>query len=734
MRLYFYRFVSLPDQIDRNLFINSALASQFVIYHDFKRSSTYLITDDKDLRRRLEASNIGLNLKDSIPEISRLLELKILIAFNTNERKDEKEVPLFWDMYKILKYSNSGLFLSFIPAEPNSLRKMKTRIEDLLSRKELRITKNFGARNVGEQSGSVQSEFYYGSEEKKTLLSILNTLDEAAMNNGCSYKLCFVFQNSEDDVYRYLKLKLLILEEKKANIRDLESLYLYLGKLDSLPISYDLASSMLGFSDRISRMNVIHTPRLEEKESPNSILFGLYLSGSSYETSEPIHAEISTLNLGVLITGLPGSGKTFAAMNLVSQVSRKGRTKVAVISPTPEWSAFGADIGMKVVKLYADDSKINFFNCPEYASKEKFYENLAMLLAQASNAGPYRNSMEKCLLSAFSKVYAKTRNPDPTEVYCEIEEAVIQYHGKRSKTGVKYTKHGENITAALENLRIMLMKPQFAYPVKTKFADIAANDVIFDLSLVSNNMKPFFYALLLNQMYALTEELDAYGDDELRVLICLEEAQLVFDNNEQSAATLDLRQRIQDFRKKGVGLLLITHSVTDINLRIRRLCQTKMYFRQSSDSVKTAAVDLIADDENTARIAERLKTLEHRTCVLNYVNIAEAVKNPTPSVFVRTPEYTVKTSPETERQESSKTYVDMRLRLLGNGGNPASLDIEISYVGEKIFKGNTDKDGYATVSNTLKDKKYKLTVFSENRKLSKTFTVIGGAEQNINLD
>ena len=75
---------------------------------------------------------------------------------------------------------------------------------------------------------------------------------------------------------------------------------------------------------------------------------------------------------------------------------------------------------------------------------------------------------------AFSKVYSRTKNPNPQSVYEEIEESIREQHGKRTSTSIKYTKHGENARAALESLRQLLMMPQFAYGEGVDFGDFVA--------------------------------------------------------------------------------------------------------------------------------------------------------------------------------------------------------------------------------------------------------------------
>ena len=221
-----------------------------------------------------------------------------------------------------------------------------------------------------------------------------------------------------------------------------------------------------------------------------------------------------------------GTGKTLCTMNIISQIKKK--SKVVIISPTEEWSCFGDQNNMEVVRLYEDKVQINFFKCDSLINIERFYENLAILIASASNAGPYKNSLEKCLIAAFSSIYNKTRTPDPVEVYLEIENEIVRRHAVSNNSGIRYTKHGENIMAALEDLRLMLLKREFAYEKGINFRELIERGVVFDLSSISNKMKPFFYALILWQIYSLADEFNTNGDNELRMLICLEEAQLVF--------------------------------------------------------------------------------------------------------------------------------------------------------------------------------------------------------------
>jgi hypothetical protein len=524
----------------------------------------------------------------------------------------------------------------------------------------------------------------------------------------------------------------LIIEERSLRVLDLDDLYASVRHIDAIPFDSVSAACMFGLSTSVKKNRTIGTTG---KPSSGDLLLGEYLDGSVRKTGRNVSIGKETLNLGMLISGVPGTGKTFAAMHTIKEAMNSNRIPIVIISPTCEWNIFGESMGFNVLQLYESKIPFNLFKCDSEINIEKFYENLAMLLAAASDAGPYTGPLEKCLLAAFRKLYSKTRAPDPVKVYDEIEEAVIEQHAKRSSVGIKYTKHGENIRASLENLRQMLNRPEFAYENGVDFKKVVKEGVVFDLSRVSNKLKLFFYALFLNQVYSLADAFEENGDGALRLLICLEEAQLVFAREERSAATVDLTQRIQNFRKKGVGLMLVTHSVSDIDSKIRRLCQTKLYFRQSADVAKYAAEDLLFDEKDKDVLVERLKTLGQGECALNCIEGPAGKRSPASSLFISVPQL-VMDKPHCKKQMLEGSTVPekatMKIKIIDQEGKPKeSMRIQVFFLGEKILEGRTDSSGIVSIESTIKNKEYKVATLGERRKDTIMFKAEGGCENLI---
>lgn len=720
------KITSLPRNIDYSLFIESMLSSQFLLYCDLKGDATFLITSSKKVLQILSNAIAGIDFQEHRLNLEAQ-ELRYLVPFNVTKTQ------ILDGVYGLLRGCCNNLFISFVPVDKKYVETVKRKVEHRISSKEIRLTRSSGNRVSG-TSSSTQSELYYDSDEKMVLLSILDSLNASLLANGTAYKVGIAIDGEKDSaLYEYIRSKLLLMEESRIRFQDVHSLLEEFEKKDAVPLDKAYAASLVTFSDRIRRVDIVEC---RGAKTDGEIALGWDLEGGVREAGE-IKVEKSTLNLGSMITGLPGTGKTYVAMHIVDQLIANG-TKSVIISPTAEWNEFGASHSMPVISIYKSKVRMNFFKCDSGINIERFYENLASLLSTALGAGPYTRSLEKCLLAAFQKVYKNKRAPDPVEVYSEIENAIVEQHAKRTNVGIDYTKHGENVRAALQNIRLVLMRPEFAYEDGVDFSKLLSSGVVFDLSNVSNNLKPFFYALLLSQIYSISDSFDAAGSRSLRMLICLEEAQLVFHSEEDTAATIDLRQRIQDFRKKGIGLMLITHSITDIDRSIRRLCQTKLYFRQSADVARYACEELIFKEEDRLAIIDRLKALEHRVCALNYVSGEKDEKNIAESTFLKVPEYKItyelQRFPIESFENKDLEEVPMGIKLVDSNHNPkANVRVEVRYVGEKIYDGITDEKGNVRVDRTLKNKKYTLLVLGERKRDTKPFDVIGGKEVELCL-
>ena len=640
-KLNFFSVISVPNTgVDKNLLFETIGKHEFVLVYDFEKKVTHIGIEDANI-----SDSFPENIADAIPgfSIERCepnFSMDTAEIFCCYKQPTEENTLLPFNDIFYSGFKRGFVAIAFLPLDTIELAKSKTTVEHLLSSKNLKETST-GTKGVfnSKSSLSVHRELVDGSEERLLLEQILNSVNDSLLNNGMVYNV-FIIADSDRSISDYLSSRMLILK----NYRGIKATRLVdaidgVRRLQSLPFGSSCAGTFLNFygSHRLGYAIRTHLPYFD-----SGIELGTFLKDGASPSGIKVSIDPSSLNLGFIITGLPGSGKTREAMavidSLLSHPETKDKTSVVIISPTFEWNEFADSHGLYRIAINDNSVPINFFSCPAGVEKRVFYENLAMILSSASNAGPYQNPMEKCMLNAFRLVYANTDNPDPIHVYNEIENSVIKLHAKKSIAGVKYTKHGENIRSALENLRAILSLPQYSVLAGIKIGDMISKGVVFDLSKVSSSSKAYLYALILNQIYALVSCLDLNGDNELRILMCIEEAQLIFGTKD-NAATQDIKQRIQDFRKQGVGILMLTHNVTDIDPSLRRLCQTKLYLKQAPDVAPIAVKDMVFTHSNDDDTVLKLKLLASGTGALSYVTKVGQQKLPNDTIFIATKQY-----------------------------------------------------------------------------------------------
>jgi len=184
-----------------------------------------------------------------------------------------------------------------------------------------------------------------------------------------------------------------------------------------------------------------------------------------------------------------------------------------------------------------------------------------------------------------------------------------------------------------------------------------------------------------------------------------------------------------------VGLMLITHSVSDIEPRIRRLCQTKLYFRQSADVAKYAAEDLLFEEKDKDLLVERLKTLEQGVCALNCIEGRIGERHHASSLFILIPHLVIDASHREKRLVKEYLVPEktmMKIRVLDKEGKSReNLRVQVFFLGEKVHDGKTDRTGIIGVENTIRNKEYRVAVLGEKKKDTRMFKAEGGAENTI---
>ena len=192
----------------------------------------------------------------------------------------------------------------------------------------------------------------------------------------------------------------------------------------------------------------------------------------------------------------------------------------------------------------------------------------------------------------------------------------------------------------------------------------------------------------------------------------------------EAASVQDLKYRIQDFRKQGIGLMLLTHNIVDIEPSIRRLCQIKLYLKQAPDIAEMAAKDLIFTNIEQDSVVSKLKHLNSRIGALNYVVKQGGDKLVHDTVFVRTVDYdeTAATNAKDLLSEYVKAahvkpmeYLDCELAFETTVNSETEKElvkkatgIRVAFLGEYVYEGPLEKR--VVIKRLLSGKRYTLEV------------------------
>jgi hypothetical protein len=621
--------VALPDiPIAQEIVLEALGGKPFCIIYDFAQRRCMVASDDDGIASRLPGILPGLSFGKEMYEQIRF-DGDALSLYRSPESIGNSFISDIFDFG-----INEGYLAVFFSKE--SHEKIEPRMRHI-ERRLGEISRNIGYSisdmGFGKRiNRSVQGKDFASSSEEALLTEMLESLNLSLLRNGYAYRILFIATSKA--IREYISMKMLLIESHSFS-GSIDDAFRHLDSIGTAPFSSDLAARLICLRGTHSIRHVIHTA---EPLYDGDVDLGIFMKDAVHDSGRVVRIGKSVMNLGTIISGLPGSGKTRAAMSILDSLLKTTRPKMLIISPTDEWRGFALSHGMNLIKLCDGSTPINFFRCPDETPVSSFYESLAMILASAAAAGPYRNPIEKCLLNAFRKVYSNTQDPDPADVFHEISESIIKMHGKRTNVGVKYTKHGENIKASLENLKSVLSMPEYSSRNGLHLEEIIGTGVVFDISGAGAGTREHLYALILNLAYSAASMFDSNGEGELRLVICLEEAQMLLKDS-RSSVVEDMKYRIQDFRKKGIGLMLLAHNITDIDKSIRRLCQIKLYLKQAPDVAEDAARDLVFTNVESDAVVSKLKHLDSRIGALSYVSKDNGIKMSPDTVFVKTMEY-----------------------------------------------------------------------------------------------
>jgi hypothetical protein len=277
----------------------------------------------------------------------------------------------------------------------------------------------------------------------------------------------------------------------------------------------------------------------------------------------------------------------------------------------------------------------------------------------------------------------------------------------------------------LENLRQIMLKEQFRVKDGIRIEDCIRNGAVFDLSGCSELERALLYAFILAQVYSyILSNFDEKGDRELRLLIVLEEAHMIFrkqgreGTNIEATATADLERKLGMFGKRGVGMMLITHFADQLSEIVRRHAQTHFYFKQDSESLESALKDLKfnpSEEELWRNASAKLLSLPTGVAACRAVHIEKGERVEVGPFFIKTindeseslSDYEIDARVAKYMEDKGismpeKVRVKVRVVSKKDGNGIPNANVELLLCGTTVSFGET-QDGVDNMSGKLEE-------------------------------
>ncbi|QLJ52251.1 MAG: hypothetical protein Sv326_0076 [Candidatus Fermentimicrarchaeum limneticum] len=610
------RSIPTEDFDVHSLFVRKLKGLAFSVLYDFKKMRLLLITVDfpQGLVESIAASIPGLEFVklddritfgelrnsfryDGVP-FKQTATIQEPFALHRDEMRRAVK-SLLADLPLSFRDSDCYLLISFVPEGRDTLNEVKRQWEEELSK--LSPVRREGL-SIQSEAGQQRSQFtestnYYDSDVAMVAAELLAMCNNALLHSDAVYRVSVVGWGDRAELLKqHLKGKYWGVYEK---IRISEELRSCMPVGGGEVLSGEYATLFLHFAPEFAReettVDIGEIPKGVLSKEGGGVEIGNELM-KGVRKHRGVYLDKMSYNTNILIVGQQRMGKTMLAKRIAKHAAVEG-AGVIVFSPSSEWSSLAkARKGMLVIKL-AERVPFNLVRCPPGVRKEQFYQNLALLLANAMGAGPYTNPIRNVMLNSFTSLYSRNNEPGIADVYNGIHSSVVEFYSQEG--GKSFGKFGQNIRASLENLRQLMLKEQFRVKDGVRIEDCIKNGAVFDLSECSELERALLYAFTLAQVYSyIMSNFDEKGDRELRLLIVLEEAHMVFRKqgregvSVEATATADLERKLGMFGKRGVGMMLITHFADQLSDVVRRHAQTHFYFKQDVESLDSALKDL----------------------------------------------------------------------------------------------------------------------------------------------
>jgi ABC-type dipeptide/oligopeptide/nickel transport system ATPase subunit len=340
-------------------------------------------------------------------------------------------------------------------------------------------------------------------------------------------------------------------------------------------------------------------------------------------------------NPHIVISGMSGFGKSTLFRSLLIDI-RKAGIACILFDAHNEHSDTVRGLGGHVHN--AMYSGINILELDGASVSERISE-ITRLLKEVYSLGYIQaTKLSDCLWYTYRKAGARSRSDTSLNVAPTIKELIseINIFIRNSKSV------GETHTLMHLRDRLSLLNSSAFNSGFINMQDLGGSLHSFSLAnMKSKEVQLIYIGELLNRLYTTMH--DSKKQNSLRLYIMIDEAQFLVDNSNNNSIIAKL---IEEGRKYGVGVIIVTHAASTLNKKIMANCSVfaTFYAREPSEVNYISRVLSGSDSYVSDALRSRISRLKQNQVIL----ISSCIRSP---VIISTPKFsdiTVVKSKESE--------------------------------------------------------------------------------------
>lgn len=353
----------------------------------------------------------------------------------------------------------------------------------------------------------------------------------------------------------------------------------------------------------------------------NTIKFGHLISDSSSDVV--IGCPLKSWTQHALVVGMPGTGKTTFAVNILTQFYKKGIPFLAIEPTKAEYRAM-IDV-VDDLQIFTPGNNnvspfiINPFIPPKGITVEQYVPSLlAAFKAAFSMDGPlemiFLKAVNNCYIEHGWKKYSKYGDDDV--IVFGMFEYILCF--KKIMNSMNYNKETKSNIETAGLLRLMNLIEQNSNIYDTvntvPIEDLLSKPTVLELNAIDNDeQKSLIMALILSSACAHIKN-NQIGDGQLKNVILIDEAHVLLDSgvdsegsgNSKGTTVKTVQKMIAEVRSYGTSIIIADQKPSAVTESIVSNTNVKVSFRLTSSKERNLIAESTDMPDSNAEYISQL--------------------------------------------------------------------------------------------------------------------------------